>query len=249
MIFCKSDNEIATMAKGGKITADCLKLLADNIKPDISTMSLNKLAHDFIIKSKGVPSFLNYNNYPFSICISIDDEVVHGLASNKRFLKEGSIVSVDVGVLLEGYHTDAARSFIVGKADEKTEKLVTVCEECFFEGVKQFSIGNRIGDIGKAIETHANKYGYGVVRELCGHGIGKALHESPEVLNYYSVNGRGVRIEKGLVLAIEPMINMGARQVNFESDGWTVRTLDGKLSAHYENTVALTSEGIKILTL
>lgn len=248
MIYLKSGNEISLMQIGGRITSDCLNLIADNIKPNISTMSLNKLAHDYIIKCGGIPSFLNYNNYPFSICISVDDEIVHGLASNSRYLKEGSIVSVDVGVLYKGYHTDAARSYIVGKADEKIIQLVKVCEECFYEGVNQFCLGNRIGNIGNAIEAHANKFNYGVVRELCGHGVGKSLHEDPDVSNFATYS-RGAKIETGMVLAIEPMINLGSRQVKFDSDGWTVKTADGKPSAHYENTIALTNEGIKILTL
>lgn len=247
MITIKSKEEIRLMRKAGKIVGDTLKLIEDNIKVGMTTQSLDALAYDYIKKCGAEPSFLGYDGYPASICVSIDDEVVHGIPG-KRVILEGQIVSVDIGAFINGYHGDAARTFMIGRVASNRQKLVKVCEESFFEGVKAISIGGRIGDISNAIQTYVESNGYSVVRELVGHGIGREMHEDPNVPNYGKA-GHGYRLEHGMTIAIEPMINLGARAVEILEDGWTVVTVDGSPSAHYENTVAITDEGVEILTL
>lgn len=248
MIILKTESEIAKMRKAGKITGDTLKLLEEKVKPGISTLELNDIAEKYIRSQGAIPSFLGLYNYPASVCISIDEEVVHGIPSKKRIIEEGQIVSFDVGAYIDGFHGDAARTVMVGKVLEEKRKLVEITKECFFKGVEQFKVGNRLGDIGFAIQQHAEMHGFGVVRELVGHGIGRKMHEDPEVANY-GTKGRGVRLSNGMTLAIEPMITLGTYEVDFMADGWTVKTRDLKPSAHYENTVALFDGQIEILTL
>ncbi|MDO4565064.1 MAG: type I methionyl aminopeptidase [Clostridia bacterium] len=244
MITIKTKAEIEKMRLSGRIVEGALELLGRNIRPGITTEALNKLAHDYIVGQGATPSFLGYNGYPKSVCISINEEVVHGIPSNRR-LRKGDIVSCDIGAELDGWQGDAARTFIVGEADEEVERLVRVTRECFFEGLKFCKEGYRISDISAAIQSHAEKHGYGVVRDLVGHGIGRQLHEEPEVPNFVSPWARQ-RLQAGMTLAIEPMINLGTWKVWQMDDGWTVKTRDGKPSAHYENTLAIT-EGEPVL--
>lgn len=248
MITIKTAEDIAKMRSAGKIVGDLLKLLEDKVKVGVTTKKLDDIAYDFITRHNATPSFLNYNGYPASICVSIDEEVVHGIPSDKRYIEEGQIVSIDAGAYLNGWHGDAARTFVVGKTTSERQKLVDVTKECFFKGVEQFTSGNRLGDISNAVQLHAESNGFSVVRALVGHGIGRQMHEDPSVPNYGRA-GFGVRLEKGMALAIEPMINLGGFDVRTLSDGWTVVTRDSLPSAHYENTVVLTENGIEILTL
>lgn len=249
MIQYKSKSEIEMIRKSGQIIARVFEEVRSMIKPGISTMKINNIAKAVIYEAGATPSFLNYGKPPFpgAICSSVNDEVVHGIPSRKRILYEGDIISVDVGAFLDGYHSDAARTFPVGRISADVRKLIDVTEECFWIGFEKVRIGNRLGDVSSAIEEHALKYGYGIVRELTGHGIGKQLHEDPDVPNYGRA-GRGQRIEEGLVIAIEPMINLGTRNIRIKKDEWTIVTLDGKQSAHYENTIVATLNGPMILT-
>lgn len=248
MITVKTDAEIALMRESGKLTRDVLDLLASKIRVGMTTKELDKIAYDYIVSCGAYPSFLGYSGYPASICASIDDMVVHGIPSEKDVIREGQIVSIDVGVVYNGWHGDAARTFMVGKVSEEKKKLVKVTEECFFKAVDCLRDGTPLGTIGHQIQTHAEANGFSVVRALVGHGIGQSMHEDPSVPNY-GIKGTGVRLKKGMTIAIEPMINAGVYQVNFLSDGWGVRTKDRKPSAHYENTVAITDNGVEILTL
>ena len=245
----KTKLQIAEMKKANQIVKDTLNLLIDNTKEGVSTWQLNKLAHDYILKQKAIPSFLNYNGFPASVCISVDCEVVHGIPSKKKILQEGQIVSYDVGAILNGWHGDAARTVGVGIISDECQRLIDATEQCFFKGVESI-IPNvtRLGDLGSTIQQYAESFGYGVVRELIGHGIGRQLHEAPDVPNY-GVAGHGIRLIPGMTIAVEPMINMGTHKVEFMSDGWTVKTLDRKPSAHYENTIAITDNGVEILSL
>jgi methionyl aminopeptidase len=248
MIYVKNKYEIEKMRDAGKVVKGALELCERSIRAGMTTLELNDIIHDYIMRQGATPSFLNYRGYPKSVCISIDDEVVHGIPCRETVLKEGSIVSVDVGACLNGFHSDAARTYILGEVGEEKRKLVKVTEECFFRAVKGLKEGSRTGDIGEAVCAYAVKYDYGVVRDLTGHGIGMSLHEGPDIPNFGN-KGRGQRLSAGMTLAIEPMINMGTHQVIFCSDGWTVKTADGKPSAHYENTVLITEKGHEILTL
>jgi len=248
MITIKTEAEIALMRESGKLTRDVLDLIGSRIKVGMTTKELDKIAYDYIKSYGAYPSFLGYSGYPASICASIDDTVVHGIPSNDIIIKEGQIVSIDVGVILNGWQGDAARTFKVGKVSEEKEKLVRVTEECFFKAVECLRDGTPLGTLGNAVQSHAEANGFSVVRALVGHGIGKEMHEDPSVPNY-GIKGTGVRLKKGMTIAIEPMINAGVYQVGFMSDGWTVKTKDRKPSAHYENTVAITENGVEILTL
>ncbi len=248
MIKIKTDAEIALMRESGKLTKEVLDLLGREIKVGMTTKQLDKIAYDFITSSGATPSFLGYSGYPASICVSIDDEVVHGIPSDDVVIKDGQIVSVDVGVKYNGWQGDAARTFMVGNVSEEKRKLVKVTEECFFKAVESLRDGTPLGDIGYNVQTHAESNGFSVVRALVGHGIGKEMHEDPSVPNF-GKKGTGIRLKKGMVIAIEPMINAGTFQVEFMPDGWTVKTRDRKPSAHYENTVAITDNGVEILTL
>ncbi len=248
MISIKTDAQIACMRESGKITRDVLDLIGSSIKVGMTTKDLDKIAFDYIKSCGATPSFLGYSGYPASICASIDDMVVHGIPSDDRVIKDGQIVSIDVGVVYNGWQGDAARTFMVGNVSEEKKKLVKVTEECFFKAIENLADGSPIGNIGYRVQSHAEANGFSVVRALVGHGIGREMHEDPSVPNY-GVKGTGVRLKKGMTIAIEPMINMGTHQVDFMPDGWTVLTRDRLPSAHYENTIAITDNGVEILTL
>ncbi|MBD5086802.1 MAG: type I methionyl aminopeptidase [Clostridiales bacterium] len=248
MITIKTPNEIELMRKANQIVRDTLDMLQDVIKEGMTTAQLDKLAHDFIIKCDAKPSFLGYGGFPASICTSVNEQVVHGIPSAKTVIKEGDIVSVDCGSIYKGYNGDAARTFEIGKVSEEKHKLVEVTKQSFFEGVKILKEGVRLGDLGYAIQSYAESFGYGVVRDLVGHGIGKEMHEDPQVPNY-GRQGHGMRLKKNMTIAIEPMINMGTHKVYVLDDDWTIVTADNLPSAHYENTVLITEEGVEILSL
>lgn len=248
MIYLKSSNEIEMMKSAGKIVAEALLKLEEAVKPGITTLELDKIAEEYIINSGARPSFKGYGGFPGSICASVNEEIVHGIPSSKRVLQEGDIISVDCGAYFKGFHGDAARTFPVGSISDEAKKLIDVTEKSFFEGIKHACIGKRIGDISSAVQNYAENYGFSLVRDYVGHGIGKSLHEEPSVPNYGKA-GRGPKLAKGMVLAIEPMVNVGVYTARELSDGWTVVTTDGKLSAHYENTVAILENGPEILTL
>ena len=246
MITIKSARDIERMRAAGRVVEETLLLLEQSVRVGITTAELDRIA-DAFIRSKGAyPTFLNYNGYPKSVCISVNDEVVHGIPG-KRKLKDGDIVSCDVGATLDGFVGDAARTFLIGDVPQEMQDLVRVTRECFFEGLKFCRVGYRISDISKAIQAYAESHGYGVVRELVGHGVGRTLHEDPEVPNFYSPRARQ-RLEAGMTIAIEPMINLGTAKVWQLDDGWTVTTQDGKPSAHYENSVAITDGDPILLT-
>ena len=246
MITLKSSHEIELMRRAGKITAAARALAGEMVKPGVTTQEIDRAVEQFIRSQGAVPSFLNYSGYPASACISVNDEVIHGIPG-KRVLKEGDIVSVDVGAYIGGFHGDCAATFACGKISPEAEDLIRVTRESFFEGIKYAKEGNRVADISAAIQMYVESRGYSIVREFVGHGIGTHLHESPEVPNY-GRPGRGPRLLRGMTLAIEPMVNAGEAGVMQLSDGWTVKTLDGKLSAHYENTVLITDGEPEILT-
>ena len=248
MITLKTPAEISLMKESGEITKNVLDLIGKTIKDGMTTKQLNDIAYDYIKSCGAAPSFLGYGGYPASICASIDDIVVHGIPDDKTFIKSGQIVSIDVGVIYNGWQGDAARTFLVGDVSPEKRKLVQVTEECFFKAIERLRDGTPLGDVGFAVQSHAEANGFSVVRALTGHGIGREMHEDPSVPNY-GRKGTGIRLKKGMVIAIEPMINMGGFQVDFLSDGWSVRTRDRKPSAHYENTVAITENGVEILTL
>ena len=248
MIKIKSQEEIELMRQAGKITRDTLKVVEDSIKVGVSTKDLDKIAYDYIKSQNATPSFKNYCGFPASICASVNDTIVHGIPSNDIILKEGDIISIDVGAKYKGYHGDAARTFPVGKINAKVKRLIKITEQSFFEGIKDLKSGAFVGDVSHKIQTFVEKNGYSIVRELVGHGIGKQLHEDPMVPNFGKA-GSGPRLNANTVIAIEPMVNMGDRNVVFCSDGWTCKTRDGLPSAHYENTVLITDNGVEILTL
>jgi len=247
MIIIKSDREIDYMKKAGKIVGETLALLQESIKPGITTGELDRIAEEYIKRNNSTPSFKGYYGFPASICTSINEEVVHGIPGT-TVLKEGDIISIDCGANYNGYHGDAARTFAVGEISKEAENLINVTRESFFKGFEKAIIGNRLTDISSAIQEYAERRGYSVVRDYVGHGIGTKMHEDPEVPNY-GRPGRGPKLMNGMVLAIEPMINIGDYQVETQSNDWTVVTKDGTLSAHYENTVAILSNGPEILTL
>jgi methionyl aminopeptidase len=247
MIELKSPRDIEKMRVAGKIVARTLKLIKEEAKPGVSTLKLDKLAEEFIRSQGAVPAFLNYNGYPATLCISIDDEVVHGIPTAKRVLKEGQLVSVDVGAQKDGFFGDAARTLFMGQPDEQTARLLKVTREALDRGVAQALDGNFLGDISFAIQTCAEENGFSVVRDLVGHGIGRMLHEEPQVPNYGSPRS-GVQLKENMTLAIEPMINIGTWMVKIMDDNWTVKTTDGSLSAHFENTIVITKKGPEILT-
>ena len=246
MITIKSAQDIERMQAAGKVVEDTLKLLERSVRVGITTAELDRIADEFIRSRGAYPTFLHYNGYPKSVCISVNEEVVHGIPG-KRKLRDGDIVSCDVGATLNGFVGDAARTFLVGNVAPETVELVKVTRECFLEALKFCRVGYRISDISKAVQAHAESHGYGVVRELVGHGVGRKLHEDPEVPNFYSPRARQ-RLEAGMTIAIEPMINLGTAKVWQLDDGWTVTTQDGKPSAHYENSVAITDGDPILLT-
>ena len=248
MIQIKNADQIREMKEAGRITGEALLTAREHIRAGISTYELDTIIREFIEKCGARPSFLGLYGFPGSACISINDEVIHGIPSKKRIIQEGDIVKVDVGAQYRGYHGDSARTIGVGKISEEAEKLIRVTRQSFFEGISAFRPDNRIGDIGYAVDSYVKKFGFTTVKDYVGHGIGHAVHESPDVPNF-GTPGRGIRLYPGMTLAIEPMINAGTDEIRQLPDGWTVKTADGKLSAHYENTVALTNDGILNLTL
>lgn len=248
MITIKSKSEIEKMRKAGKITGDALKVIEEYIKPGISTAELDKIAYDFIKKQGATPSFLHYNGFPASICASPNSWVVHGIPSKNIVLKEGDIISIDMGACKDGYHGDAARTFAVGKISDDAQRLIDVTKQSFFEGIKYATHGAKIGDVSAAIQEYVEKNGYSVVRDLVGHGIGKNLHEDPSVPNF-GRSGKGARLAAGMTIAVEPMVNQGEYGVVVLDDDWTCETADGSLSAHYENTILITHGECEILTL
>ena len=245
MISIKSEREIELMKHAGYINYLTHQEVAKNIKPGISTKALNDIAHKFIIANGCTPSFLNFEGYPASICISINDEVVHGIPS-KRKIKEGDIVSVDIGVCYKGYHSDSANTYIVGHVSKEVEDLVNNTKKSLYEGLSVIKDGVKISDIGSKIENFAKKNNLGVVRELVGHGVGTSVHEEPDVPNYYTNDF--TRLKSGMVIAVEPMLNLGCEDIYMEDDEWTIRTDDGLPSAHFEHTVLVTKDGYVILT-
>ena len=248
MIQLKNADQIKIMKEAGRITGEALLTAREHVRPGISTYELDRIVREFIEKAGAKPSFLGYGGFPGSACVSINDEVIHGIPSKKRFLEEGDIVKVDVGAFYKGFHGDSARTIPVGRVSDEAMKLIEVTRASFFAGIDQLKVGNRLGDVGAAIDGLVTANGFSTVKRYIGHGIGHDLHESPDVPNY-GTPGRGTRLCAGLVLAIEPMVNVGTETVRELSDGWTVKTADGALSAHYENTVALTGDGIINLTL
>jgi methionyl aminopeptidase len=236
------------MIEAGRITGEALLVAREHVREGVSTKELDTLIRNHIEKCGAKPSFLGYCGFPGSACISVNDEVIHGIPSQKRILKEGDIVKIDVGAFYKGYHGDSARTIPVGKVSDDAMRLIETTRNSFFCGVDALKVGNRIGDVGYAIQSCVEKEGFSVVRRYIGHGIGRELHESPDVPNYGTA-GRGTRLCAGMVLAIEPMVNIGTEEVYELADGWTVKTKDSSLSAHYENTVALTSDGVIITTL
>lgn len=248
MITIKSAQQIEKMRASARITKDALLLLEQHIKPGITTAQLNKIAHDFILSKGAKPNFLHYNGFPGSICASINDEVVHGIPEKGRVLREGDIISIDMGAVKDGFHSDAARTFPVGKISPEAQRLIDVTKQSFFEGIKILKHGAKLGDLSFAIQSYVEDNGYSVVRDLVGHGIGHNLHEDPSVPNFGKA-GRGVTLAAGMTLAIEPMVNAGRYEVSVLDNDWTVVTDDGSLSAHYENTVLITRDGYEILTL
>lgn len=247
MIYIKKPNEIEKMRVAGKITGDALKYIEERIKPGVTTARVNEWIHEYIVSQGAIPSFLHYNGYPASACVSVNDVIVHGIPG-PRELKAGDIVSVDVGVIKDGWQGDAARTFAVGEISPEARKLVDVTRESFFEGIKHARAGRRLGDLSHAIQSYAESYGYGVVRAMVGHGIGKHMHEDPSVPNYGTA-GTGVMLKAGYTIAVEPMINAGTYKLVIDGDGWTARTADGSLSAHYENTILIRDGEPEILTL
>ena len=248
MIQLKNSAQISAMVEAGRITGEALLVAREHVREGVSTYELDKLIREHIEKSGAKPSFLGYSGFPASACISINDEVIHGIPSKKRILREGDIVKIDVGAFYKGFHGDSARTIPVGKVSDEAMKLIEVTRNSFFCGVDALKIGNRIGDVGSSIQNCVEKEGFSVVKRYIGHGVGHDLHEAPEVPNFGTA-GRGTRLCAGMTLAIEPMVNVGSEEVYELADGWTVKTRDRSLSAHYENTVALTSEGVIITTL
>ena len=247
MIIVKNSEQIVLMKKAGVITAEALLVAKELVKPGISTKEIDAKIKRFIEKCGATPSFLGYGGFPGSACISVNDEVIHGIPSDKVVLKEGDIVKIDVGARYRGYNGDSARTYPVGKVSDEALRLISVTERSFYEAMKYAKAGNRVGDIGFAVESFVISNGFTVVRDYVGHGVGKDLHEEPEIPNFGRA-GRGARLYSGMTLAIEPMVNVGAPNVKVKSDGWTVLTLDGKLSAHYENSIAVTESDPIVLT-
>lgn len=247
MIVLRTAKEIEIMRKACQISAEALQVAGEAVKPGITTYELDRIAYNYIKKQGAEPNFLNYNGFPATACISINDEVIHGIPSKKRVLKVGDIVSIDLGAKVDGYNGDNAATFAVGNISEDARRLCDTTKESLYKAIEQAVAGNRIGDIGYTVQSYCEERGFSVVREYTGHGIGTHLHEDPSVPNYGTA-GRGQRLLPGMIIAIEPMINQGSKAVKCLPDGWTVKTLDGKLSAHFEHTVAITKGEPIILT-
>ena len=248
MIVLKTNRELSLMREACRISAGALRVAGEAVQPGVTTEEIDRIAYEYIIKQGAKPNFLNYNGFPATACISINDEVIHGIPSKKRVIKEGDIVSIDLGAVLDGYNGDNAATFAAGKISPEAERLINTTRESLYKGIEAAVAGGRIGDISSAVQTYCEERGFSVVRDFVGHGIGAKLHEDPSVPNY-GTPGRGVRLLPGMTLAIAPMINMGGYEVRQLSDGWTIKTKDGGLSAHFAHTVAITADGPKILTL
>lgn len=246
MITVKTGKHLENMRIACKLTYETIMEVGKHVKPGVTTKELDKIARAFIKSKKAKPAFLNYEGFPASICASVNDEVVHGIPSN-RVLQEGDIISVDCGVTYNGFHGDACRTFPVGNVSEEVQRLLDVTKESFFKGIENIKNGSYVGDISHSVQICAESNGYGVVKELIGHGIGRELHEAPDVPNYGRA-GSGPKLRTGMTIAVEPMLNMGTADVVFLDDGWTCVTKDGKPSAHYENTILITDDGVEILT-
>lgn len=248
MVTIKSEREIELMREAGRILSKVHEELGKTLVPGMSTKEIDRMCEDMIRSHGCVPSFLNYQGFPASVCISINDEVVHGIPDKHRYLEEGDIVSLDTGVIWKGYQSDAARTHMIGEVSGEARKLVEVTQQSFFEGIKYAKAGNHLNDISKAIQEYAESFGFGVVRDLVGHGIGTEMHEAPEIPNF-AQRRKGIRLVAGMTLAIEPMITAGRYDVVWEDDGWTVVTEDGSLASHYENTILITDGEPEILSL
>lgn len=248
MIIIKTGREIELMRRAGRLVCETLLKIESAIKPGITTKELDRIAEKYIIQCNAKPSFKGYYGFPASICTSVNEEVVHGIPTKDKVLKEGDIISVDCGAVLNGYHGDAARTFAVGCISEEAKKLIEVTKKSFFKGIEKAILGNRLTDISAAVQKHIENFGFSVVRDYVGHGIGSSMHEDPQIPNY-GKPGRGPKLVEGMALAIEPMVNMGKYNVAVQSNNWTVVTADGSLSAHYENTVVILENGPEILTL
>ena len=249
MIYLKNAEQIGKMRKSGALLYEVLQELREAVKPGVTTGDLDELAERLIRKHNAIPSFLNYHGYPGSICASVDAEVVHGIPRKDRVLKEGSILSIDCGLILDGWQSDSAFTMGVGEISAHAASLIEITEQCFWKGIRKAVVGNRLGDIGHAVQTWAEQHGCSVIRDLTGHGIGREMHEDPSVFNF-GEEGRGIRLRKGMTLAIEPMIAAGDWPVYEEDDGWTTVTQDGSLCSHYEHTIAITEDGLpEVLSL
>jgi methionyl aminopeptidase len=248
MIVLKTTQEIAKMQDAGKIAAGALKAGGEAIEPGMTTKQLDKIIHKYILSHGAKPSFLGYGGFPGSACISINDEVIHGIPSHDRKICEGDIVSLDVGAFYNGYHGDNAATFAVGNISDEAKKLLDVTRQSLYEAIQAAKPGARLGDVSHAVQAYVEQYGFGIVKKFVGHGVGTKLHEPPDVPNFGTA-GKGVRLTAGMTIAIEPMINLVGDDVTTLSDGWTVKTKSGSLSAHFEHTIAITSDGAKILTL
>ncbi|MGN0443058.1 MAG: type I methionyl aminopeptidase [Acutalibacteraceae bacterium] len=248
MVVLKTTRELSLMREACRISAGALKAAGEAVEPGVSTEEIDQIAYKYIKSQGAEPNFLNLYGFPATACISINDEVIHGIPSKKRILRAGDIVSIDLGAKIEGYNGDNAATFAVGDISDEAKRLIDTTRESLYEAIKKCVVGSKIGDIGSTVQRYCEERGYGVVREYTGHGVGKALHEDPAVPNY-GTPGRGIRLLPGMTLAIEPMINQGSADVRKLPDGWTVKTKDGLLSAHFEHTVAITKEGPRILTI
>ena len=247
MIVLKTTRELSLMKEACRISAGALRVAGEAVKPGVSTAEIDRIAYEYIISQGAEPNFLHLYGFPATACISVNDEVIHGIPSKERILKEGDIVSIDLGAKKHGFNGDNAATFACGKISDEAQRLIDVTRESLYEAIKVAVPGGKIGDIGSCVQRYCEERGFSVVREYTGHGVGKELHEDPAVPNYGTA-GRGVRLLPGMTIAIEPMINQGTKAIKRLSDGWTVKTADGKLSAHFENTVAITKDGPVILT-
>lgn len=247
-VSIKTPEEIEKMRVAGRLAAEVLEMIGDYIKPGVSTEEINQICHDYIVnEQEAIPAPLNYKGFPKSVCISVNHVVCHGIASDKKILKDGDIVNIDVTVIKNEYHGDTSKMWIVGKPKPGTERLIKITQECLYKGIELVKPGARLGDIGHVIQQHAEKHRFSVVRDYCGHGIGKVFHEEPQVM-HYGTPGTGLELKEGMIFTIEPMINQGKYQTKLLPDQWTVVTKDHKLSAQWEHTIVVTADGCEVLT-
>ncbi len=247
-VSIKSSEEIEKMRTAGRMAAEVLEMIEEHVKPGVSTAELDRICHSYITdKLRAIPAPLNYKGFPKSICTSVNQVICHGIPSEKKLLKEGDIINIDVTVIYDNYHGDTSKMFFVGQVAPHAHRLVTVTQECLYKAIEIVKPGARLGDIGHIIQDHAERNHYSVVREYCGHGIGKVFHEEPQVL-HYGVKNTGMELKEGMTFTIEPMINAGKHHTKLKSDGWTVETRDGRLSAQWEHTLAVTNKGVEVLT-